>query len=123
MKMLPGMGGAAESMADMDPDQDLKRIEGLIDSMTPDERQNPDKIGISRRRRIANGSGVEPSEVNSLLKDFDRMSGMMQKMAGMSMRQRMRAVHEMGESGVLDGSAQLRKEKQRSKRGPTDRQT
>src|SRR5579872_3757351 len=86
MKMIPGMGKIAEMMNgdEMDPEQDLKQIEGIIDSMTPQERENPDIIDMGRRRRIAAGSGSEPADVNKLLKEFSAMAGMMQQMAGMS---------------------------------------
>ncbi|HUG89222.1 MAG TPA: signal recognition particle protein [Planctomycetaceae bacterium] len=120
MKMIPGLGGLAERLGDMNPDQDLRQIEGIIQSMTPDERRNPGKIDRSRRHRIASGSGSDPADVNKLLKDFDAMSGMMQKIAGMGMMERMRAIKGMADGGMLDPGAQLRKEKQRSKRGPLD---
>jgi signal recognition particle subunit SRP54 len=121
MKMIPGLGGVMDSNPDMeDPEQDLRRIDGIINSMTLSERENPDKIDHSRRNRIARGSGHEPSEVNQLLKQFDAMSGVMQKMAGMGVRDRMRAVKEMADGGMLNPGANIRKEKQRSKRGPLD---
>jgi signal recognition particle subunit SRP54 len=120
MKMIPGLGAVAEKLSDMNPDQDLRQIEGIIQSMTPDERRNPSKIDRSRRHRIASGSGADPSDVNKLLKDFDAMSGMMQKFAGMGMMERMKAVKQMADGGMLDPGAQLRREKQRSKRGPLD---
>ncbi|QDU42413.1 Signal recognition particle protein [Symmachiella dynata] len=97
MKMIPGMGAAVEAIGDMNPDDDMKQIEGIIQSMTPHERSNPDVIDISRRRRIAKGSGVDPADVNKLLKDFGGMQGMMSKMAGMSIRERMWEVKELGE--------------------------
>ena len=59
--------------------------------MTPDERRNPTKmIDQSRRRRIAAGAGVEPHEVNELVKQFDGMADMMKRMSGMGIRDRMR---------------------------------
>jgi signal recognition particle subunit SRP54 len=120
MKMIPGMGQMADMDPDMDPEADLSRIDGIINSMTPDEKQNLGKIDRSRRNRIANGSGTEPSEVNKLLKDFRAMGDMMQKMAGMGMKEKMNAVKELSEGGMLDPGARLQKEKQRSKRGPLD---
>lgn len=120
MKMIPGMGAMADQMAGMNPDEDLKRIDGIINSMTLRERENPDIIDRSRRARIAVGSGTDPADVNKLLKDFKSMSGMMQKMAGMGIRDRMRAVKEMASGGLLDPGAQLREKKSRSKRGPQD---
>ena len=121
MKMIPGMGGMIDDNPEMeDPEADLTRIEGMISSMTPDERSNPDRIDRSRRNRIARGSGNDPSDVNNLIKQFDAMSGMMQQMAGMGMKDRMKAVKGMSDGGMLDPGAQLRREKTRSKRGPVD---
>ena len=120
MKMIPGLGDLSEANPDVDPADEMRRLEGIIDSMTPWERENPDKIDRSRRKRIAQGSGSDPADVNNLLKQFEAMSGAMQKMAGMGVRDRMRAVREMADGGLLDPGAQLRKEKQRSKRGPAD---
>ena len=120
MKMIPGMGRIADMMGDSDPDNDLKQIEGIINSMTMDERSNPDRIDRSRRNRIAMGSGTEASDVNQLLKQFKEMSGMMQQMAGLGMRDRMKAVKDMADGGMLDPGARIKKEKQRSVRGPAD---
>ena len=65
----------------MDIDDDsLKPIEAIIKSMTPKERENPDIIDGSRRRRIANGSGTSVQEVNQLLKQFNQMRKMMKTM-------------------------------------------
>tara|TARA_B100000809_G_C14864507_1_gene433181 strand:- start:135 stop:731 length:597 start_codon:yes stop_codon:yes gene_type:complete len=121
MKMIPGMGSMIDDNPEMeDPEADLTRIEGMISSMTSDERSNPDRIDRSRRNRIARGSGNDPSDVNNLIKQFDAMSGMMQQMAGMGMKDRMKAVKGMSDGGMLDPGAQLRREKTRSKRGPVD---
>lgn len=120
MKMIPGMGGLADLDPDMDAEGDIKRIDGIISSMTPEERANPDKIDRSRRNRIAKGSGTDPADVNRLLKDFQAMSGVMQQMAGMGIRDRMRTVKQMADGGMLSPNANLRREKQRSKRGTAD---
>ena len=120
MKMIPGMGGLADANPDMDPGEDMKRIEGIINSMTANERTNPERIDRSRRNRIARGSGCDPSEVNRLLKDFQNMAGMMQQMAGMGMRDRMKAMKQMADGGMLDPGASVQKEKLRNKRGPAD---
>jgi signal recognition particle subunit SRP54 len=124
MKMIPGMGqlaGAMEEMGDeMDPDRDVRRVEAMIQSMTLDERQNPERIDRSRRNRIAQGSGTDPADINDLLKQFKGMSGIMQRMAGMSMRDRMREIQKMG-SEAMGPSRPMRREKQRSKRGPADK--
>jgi len=74
LKMLPGAG----SMGDMDfDDVKTKRIEGIVHSMTLNERKNPETINSSRRRRIAAGAGVESTEVSGLVKMFKRMRNMM----------------------------------------------
>lgn len=76
--MIPGMGGA---MKDLDIDNDsFKPIEAIIQSMTRKERETPDLIDGSRKKRIANGSGTSIQQVNNLLKQFDEMRKMMKKM-------------------------------------------
>lgn len=120
MKMIPGMNKVVDQMGDMNPEDDMRRIEGIINSMTLDERSHPDKIDRSRRNRIAKGSGVQPSDVNKLLKDFQSMSKLMQDMSGMGVRDRMKAVKQMADGGMLDPNAELRDRKSRSKRGPRD---
>ena len=126
MKMIPGMGqmaGALDEMGDdMDPEAEVQRVESMIQSMTLDERQNPDKIDRSRRNRIASGSGTDPAEVNDLLKQFKGMSGMMQKMAGLSKREQLKAVQQMAPD-MMNPGAQMKQAKQRSTRGPTDKNT
>lgn len=111
MGMFPGMGGVKEMMADVDADQDMRRLMGVIDSMTPEERRNPAKtIDASRRRRIAAGAGVEPREVNELVKQFDAMAGTMQQMAGLGMRERMRKMQQLSQ-GMMAGDGLLHKQK------------
>ncbi len=79
--MIPGMGSA---MKDLDIDNDsFKPIEAIIHSMTPKERENPDVIDGSRKKRIASGSGTSLQQVNNLLKQFDEMRKMMKKMNAM----------------------------------------
>ncbi len=78
MAMIPGMGKA---MKDMDIDDDaFKNIEAIIHSMTPQERDNPQLLNGSRRKRIATGSGTTIQEVNRLIKQFGETSKMMKKM-------------------------------------------
>jgi signal recognition particle subunit SRP54 len=80
--MIPGAGQMAGAAQDaVDPGQ-MKRIEAIIDSMTPEERRKPDLIKASRRRRIALGSGTSTAEVNRLLKQFAEMQKMMRMMSG-----------------------------------------
>ena len=80
--MLPGAGQMKEALAAVD-DKDLDRTEAIIRSMTPAERAEPKLINGSRRLRIANGSGVSVSEVNSLVDRFFEARKMMSKMSGM----------------------------------------
>lgn len=76
---MPGMGGAdlQKAMEEAKPEQKVKEMEALIHSMTPFERQNPDKITPSRKRRIAAGSGKQIQDVNRLLKQHKQMARMM----------------------------------------------
>jgi signal recognition particle subunit SRP54 len=76
--MIPGMGKALKGI-DVDDDS-FKPIEAIIRSMTVDERENPEILNGSRRKRIADGSGTSIQEVNNLLKQFDQMKKMMKTM-------------------------------------------
>jgi signal recognition particle subunit SRP54 len=81
--MIPGVGN---KIKDLDVNEDsFKGIEAMINSMTPEERNNPDLINGSRRKRIASGSGKDISEVNAFMKQFEQMRDMMKGMnkAGM----------------------------------------
>ena len=85
LKMLPGMPGgqnAFKEIADQVDEGKLRQAEALILSMTPEERRNPGIISGSRRLRIATGSGVATSDVNSLIKDFEGARKMMRTMMG-----------------------------------------
>ena len=88
MSMLPGMGLGGNMKNLQMPDEDeaeanLKRTEAIIQSMTAKERKNPDIINPSRKNRIARGAGVNISEVNRLIKQFEQMKKMMKQMPGM----------------------------------------
>ena len=77
--------------ADMDrAERDVRRMEGIICSMTPGERRKPDLIKAGRKRRIAAGAGVQVQDVNRLLNQFDQMRGMMKKMQGGGLAKMMR---------------------------------
>ena len=80
LAMLPGASSALKDV-DID-DRDLARVEAIIRSMTPEERAKPKIIGGSRKRRIADGSGTKPQDVNRLLKQFGDAQKMMKQMAG-----------------------------------------
>ena len=108
MTKIPGMGGMSEKLEGVDADGEVKRIKGIIDSMTAAERSDPHKIDISRRRRIAAGAGVDPSDVSSLVKQFDAMAAMVKQMASMSMMDKIRALTGLGQAGAFNPGAQLR---------------
>ena len=111
MGLIPGMGALNEMMGDVDPEQDMKRLFGIIDAMTPAERRAPAKtIDQSRRRRIAAGAGVQPHEVNDLVKQFDAMAQMMTSMAGKGMRERMKMMQQV-QSGLMTNPNGLARKK------------
>ncbi|HET7338945.1 MAG TPA: signal recognition particle protein [Candidatus Dormibacteraeota bacterium] len=73
LDMVPGAGTLKGQLAGADPEREMKRMEAIILSMTPQERARPDLIDGKRKRRIANGSGVQPADVNRLLKAREAM--------------------------------------------------
>jgi signal recognition particle subunit SRP54 len=80
LAMIPGSGSLMREV-DVD-DRDLRRVEAIIQSMTPEERRNPKLIGGSRKRRIASGSGTRAQDVNRVLKQFADAQKMMKMLAG-----------------------------------------
>ena len=82
MKMIPGRNKIDDGMLKQG-EQQLKRIEAMIGSMTQQERENPDLLASqpSRRRRIASGSGHQAADVDKVLADFQKMRGFMQQMS------------------------------------------
>jgi signal recognition particle subunit SRP54 len=87
LKMIPGMGGAVRQMKDMEaPEKELKKIEAIIDSMTPDERSNPSLLNGSRRERIARGSGTQVTDINRFMKQFVEMQKLMKRFGKAGMR-------------------------------------
>lgn len=79
--MIPG---ASDALDGQEIDEDaFKPIEAIIDSMTPEERHDPDILNATRRRRIAKGSGTSVREINDLIKQFGQMKKMMQSFSGM----------------------------------------
>ncbi len=88
--MLPGIGNltkgaAGAGTAAMKPDErQLRRIEAVINSMTPEERKHPEVIDGSRRKRVARGSGTSVEDVNRLLKQFNEMRRMLKVVGQMT---------------------------------------
>ncbi|MBP7554990.1 MAG: signal recognition particle protein [Chitinophagaceae bacterium] len=85
--MIPGVGS---KIKDLDINEDaFKGIEAMINSMTPEERNNPDIIDLNRRKRIAKGAGKDVADVNAFMKQFEQMRDMMKNMNKMNMFGRM----------------------------------
>ncbi|MBQ9573408.1 MAG: signal recognition particle protein [Acidaminococcaceae bacterium] len=83
--MIPGMGGLSQKLKEANVDEkEFARVEAIIRSMTPKERQRPEIINGSRRKRIAAGCGMKVQDVNRLLKNFDDSKKLMKKMQGMA---------------------------------------
>ena len=81
MSMLPGVG---KQMKDIEIDEGaLSKTEAIIYSMTKKERSNPDLLNLPRKKRIAAGAGVDISEVNALVKQFEQSRKMMKQFSGM----------------------------------------
>ena len=91
---LPGQLAQAAGKAQMD-DRQVRRIEGIINSMTPQERAKPELLKASRKRRIAAGAGVSVQEVNRLLAQFEQTQKMMKMMAKGGMAKMMRSMKGM----------------------------
>lgn len=99
MDKLPAQMQQAASGANMGmADKQVMRMEGIINSMTPQERAKPELLKASRKRRIAAGAGVQVQEVNRMLSQFDQMQSMMKKLKGGGMMKMMR-----GMKGMLPG--------------------
>jgi signal recognition particle subunit SRP54 len=88
--MIPGVGKAIKDI-DIDNDKAFKGIEAMIMSMTPEERDNPEIINGSRRKRIADGSGTSVQELNRLLKQFESTRSLMKSAVTGNLAQRMRS--------------------------------
>jgi signal recognition particle subunit SRP54 len=95
MEMVPGMGRLAADVSPQEAEQQLRRIEAIVLSMTPEERHNPRLLNGSRKRRIARGSGTSVQEVNSLLSQYRQMQRMIKQLS----RQRGRARGLLGMLG------------------------
>ena len=96
LEKLPAQFSAAASQInDKDADRQIRRVEGIINSMTPQERARPELIKASRKRRIAAGSGVPVQEVNRMLNQFEQMQSMMKQMKKGGLAKMMRGLGAM----------------------------
>jgi signal recognition particle subunit SRP54 len=109
MSNMPGMGDLIPDGED--PDLAVKRIQGMIDSMTKEERKNPDIIDLSRRRRIAEGSGTEPHDIKQFINQFEQVRTVMRQIANMSLMDRLKMVMGMGKAGALSPGGMMPKTK------------
>ncbi|MDZ4142534.1 MAG: signal recognition particle protein [Methylotenera sp.] len=94
-KMPSQIAGMAAKMNPDDADKSIRRIEGIINSMTPLERRKPDLIKATRKKRIADGSGVQVQEVNRVLKQFEETQKMMKMFSKGGMAKMMRGMGNM----------------------------
>lgn len=105
MDKMPGMGNMTAQIKEKANDKSFNQMEAIINSMTPGERQKPEVIKGSRKRRIAMGSGTQIQDVNRLLKQFGQMQKMMKKVSGGGMKKMMRSMKGMmppgGPGGML----------------------
>ncbi|WP_269531208.1 signal recognition particle protein [Chitinimonas sp. BJYL2] len=92
MDKLPGMGQMSQAMQGPEADKAIRRVEGIINSMTPLERRKPELIKANRKRRIAAGAGVSVQEVNRLLKQFEDMQKMMKQFSGKNLFKMMKGM-------------------------------
>ncbi|HEX3303516.1 MAG TPA: signal recognition particle protein [Thermomicrobiales bacterium] len=89
LEMIPGVGQQLRDAKSQVSDDDYKQIESIIQSMTPHERRNPERIDFRRRKRIAAGAGRNPSDVGQLVKQFDEMQRMMKQFGKMAKKGKM----------------------------------
>lgn len=112
--LLPGVGGhmkqLQEAMGNADTVREMKRLCGIIDSMTPAERKSPQLIDMGRRQRIAKGSGVQAKQVNELIKQYEMMKPMVTGMATGTMDQKRQMFDQMQQQ-MMNPAASMRKEK------------
>ena len=100
LAQMPGGGALKNVQVD---EKAMVRTEAIILSMTPKERENPNIIGASRKKRIANGAGVKVEDVNRLLKSFDQMKSMIKKFSAPGMGKKMKRMRGMGGMGGFGG--------------------
>lgn len=100
LAQMPGGGALKNVQVD---EKAMSRTEAIILSMTPKERENPNIIGASRKKRIANGAGVKVEDVNRLLKSFDQMKSMIKKFSGPGAGKKMKRMRGFGGMGGFGG--------------------
>jgi signal recognition particle subunit SRP54 len=109
LSRIPGM---SEMLPEgEEPEDALRQLQGIIDSMTKEERRNPDIIDISRRRRISAGSGTDPADIKKFLVQFEQIRTLMRQMAKMSIWDRVKMVTGLNKQGAFLPGAKIAKSK------------
>jgi len=105
MGMIPGMNQIAKQMDDVDLDnsEEVKVIKAMVSSMTPKERENPNLLNNSRRKRIAKGAGLSQIQVNRVLKQFKGASKLAKRLSGKNGLKQMSQIMQQMKSGGLPG--------------------
>ncbi|SFV66087.1 Signal recognition particle, subunit Ffh SRP54 (TC 3.A.5.1.1) [hydrothermal vent metagenome] len=103
MGMIPGMGGMAKQIGDMDLEnsQELKQIKALISSMTKKERENPELLNNTRKRRLALGAGMSQMQVNRVLKQFKNAGKMAKQLSGKGGMRQMQEMMKQAQGGGI----------------------
>jgi signal recognition particle subunit SRP54 len=118
-KMMGMLGGPMAEMNKMMQDEDtegsIRQTVGIINSMTVKERRDTGLLNQSRRQRIAEGAGVQVTEVTQLIKQYDQMKPMMEGMAGKGVKDRIKSIREMQQS-AMSGSQGAKKKQSTGRR-------
>lgn len=103
MGMIPGMGAMAKQIGDMDLEnsEEMKQIRALISSMTPKERENPDLLNNTRKRRLASGAGMSQMHVNRVLKQFKNAGKMAKQLSGKGGMKQMQDMMKQAQGGGI----------------------
>jgi signal recognition particle subunit SRP54 len=97
--MMPGMSDMIPQGED--PEAALRKVQGMIDSMTKAERRDPSIIDTSRRKRIADGAGMKPQDISQFLKQFEVVQNVFRQMSQMSTWQRLKMMTGLGKMGAF----------------------
>src|SRR5205809_7332242 len=100
LDMIPGGGALKGQLAGADPEKEMRRMEAIILSMTPKERANPQLIDGARKRRIARGSGVQPADINRLLKAREAMQKLAKQFGAVNRKGRLAGIPQVGQGGA-----------------------
>jgi len=101
MSMIPGMSNIAKQIGDMDLEnsKEMKQIKAMISSMTPKERENPELLNNSRKRRIARGAGLDQMQVNRVIKQFNNAAKLAKRLSGKGGMKQMQEIMKQMQGG------------------------